>query len=128
MKKPIIASVLFVVVLGVILSCNSNRNVNSNPLVGKWQKANVDSVRFVLEVTADNAWNYYKNDSLLEKGSLEIINDKFIMKHAEEAHNETTQHEHNKPDNHEYKFSLNADKTELSIISETKTSIYKKVQ
>lgn len=128
MKKSILA-VFYVTVLGLMLACNSS-NKSSNDLVGKWEKANSQDVRLVLEISSDNLWYYFKNDTLLEKGMLEIEDDKFIMKHAVEEHSHADggSHEHEAPEDHKYKYSLNEEKNELSIISHEKTTIYKKLK
>lgn len=126
MKKFKLTSVILIAIVGFLFSCT----VAKNDLAGKWEKENTPDMKLVLEITTDNSWNYFKNDTLVEKGTLEIKGDDFIMKHAHEEHShaEGAHHSHDKPADHVYKFSLNEDKNELSFITDKKTTVYKKVQ
>lgn len=131
MKRAVLAS-LVIAIFAVIISCNSEKKADVTPLVGKWKKANVDSLNIVLELTADYAWNYFKNDSLLEKGIFELKDDSFIMKHAAEeekdhGHSHADGHGHAKPDDHVYKYMLNETKTELKLTHGEKTSVFNKL-
>ncbi len=148
--KQFISTSLLVALLALIISCNSETKnetdtdsetkteikaetkIEIKDFAGKWKKANVDSMTLVVEFTAEKEWNYFKNDTLVEKGTFEITEDMFIMKHAEEEHShEGHEHkdgeEHKKREDHKYNFSLNAEKNELSLTHGEKTSVYNKL-
>ncbi|MCK5028838.1 MAG: hypothetical protein KAR57_04335, partial [Bacteroidales bacterium] len=95
--------------------------------IGKWQRADVDTISYVLEITENHEWKYYKNEELLEEGPFAVEENIFIMKHAEEEHaHEGDDHAH--ADDHKYEYSLNEENTELSFISEEKTSVFTKMK
>lgn len=130
MKKSILHSVIVMALLAMIVGCNPVKKADVSDLAGKWQRIGVDTISLVLDVTADGVWKYYKDNELLEKGTLEINADQMIMKHdvEEHAHDESGEaHDHQHPEDHIYKFALNEDKTELSIISEKSTTVYRKL-
>ncbi len=133
MKKTFLSlSIISVVML--LFACNFNKKEQASPLVGKWEKANTDSISYVLELTADHAWKYYQDNELLEEGTFAIEGDKFIMKHAEEEDHghehgdgEEHEHQHKHADDHVYNYTLNNDKSELTLMHGDKSSVFKKL-
>ena len=114
----------------VFFSCNTPCEKN-NALVGKWERTLVDSVSttYMLEITENQEWKYFKGEELLEEGPFTIEENIFIMKHAVEEHShEGEDHEHEHADEHKYEYSLNEDQTELSFITEEKTTVFTKVK
>jgi len=131
MKKNLLA--LSVIVITIILfSCNTPCQ-KQDSLTGKWERTVVDSVttNYVLELTEDYEWKYFKDGELLEEGPFAIEDNIFIMKHAEEEHShegDDHDHAHEHADDHKYEYSLNEEKTELSFITEEKTTVFTKVK
>lgn len=127
MKKAILLlSAVFVIAM---LSCNTTSQ--QDYLVGKWEKEGSDSISYVLELTENQEWKYYKNDVLAEEGTYVLENNTFIMKHAVVEHDhdhEGDHHEHAHPEDHKYQFALNEDYSMLSFITEDKTSKFIKLQ
>ncbi len=127
MKKfYLVLSVVFISV--IIFSCNSECKKHE-ALVGKWERTVNDSVTitYVLEITENHEWKYFKDGELLEEGPFAVEENIFIMKHAEEEHShEGDDHDQAHADDHKYEFSLNEENTELSFISEEKTTVFKK--
>ncbi len=128
MKRTILF--LSVVIAIIFFSCNSVGKKH-NDLIGKWQNTKADTVNYFLKISEDYAWEYYKNDELLEEGTFEVNENIFIMKHAVPAHShshEGNDRSHAHTEDHRYEFKLNDDKSELSFMSEGKTSVFKRIK
>lgn len=134
MKKLILSSFAVVALLVAILGCNPEKKADIPDLVGKWQRVETDTLSLVIEITPEGVWKYYQNGELLEKGQIEITADKLIMKHDVEEHSHENgdhhdhHHQHEHPEDHVYNYTLNDAKNELSIISERRTTVYKKIE
>ena len=74
-------------------------------VVGKWEKVTDEEVKPILEFARNGNWNYFKNDSLVEKGTFKIDEEEIILKHFvpehshDHAHHDHADHEHG----HEHK-------------------------
>ena len=130
MKKTL----LFVSVIlftAIIYSCNTPCKKPAS-LVGEWEFAKNDSTIIILELAEDQTWKVFKNDELGEEGTYAIEENIFIMKHKVEEHDHGHGEEHDDhhahPEDHRYEFALNENKTELSLISEEKTTLFKKIK
>ncbi len=131
MKKILLSLSVFLITI-ILFSCNAPCQKEDH-LTGKWERTVVDSVTttYTLELTEDYNWKYYKDGELLEEGPFAVEENIFIMKHAEEEHaheGDDHAHEHEHADDHKYEYSLNEEKTELSFITEEKTSVFTKVK
>ena len=132
MKNLFLKITLLSAVLVLSFGCE---NVVHN-VVGKWERVTDEEVKPILEFTRNGNWNYFKNDSLVEEGTFKIDAEEIILKHhvPEHSHDHSEgehadqDHEHSHPEDHVLKYTLNEDKTELSLISEEKTSVYKKIE
>ncbi len=122
---------LFVVLISIaFFSCNSGSK-KQNDLTGKWQNTKTDTIDYILEIGENHVWKYYKNDELLEKGTFEINENMFIMKHVVPEHDHSHEggdHSHAHPEDHRYEFKLNENKSELNFMSEGKTSVFKRIK
>lgn len=129
MKRTVLF--LSVVLISIaFFSCNSGSKMQ-NDLIGKWQNTKTDTIDYILEIGENHVWKYYKNDELLEEGTFEINENMFIMKHVVPEHDhshEGDDHSHAHPEDHKYEFKLNEDKSELSFVSEGKTSVFKRIK
>jgi len=128
--KKILLSISVILISVILFSCNPPCQ-KQDSLTGKWERTVVDSVSttYTLELTEDYEWKYYKGEELLEEGPFAIEENIFIMKHAVEEHShEGDDHAHEHADDHKYEFSLNEEKTELSFITEEKTTVFTKVK
>ena len=126
--KKIFLFLSVILISVIIFSCNSECKKHED-IIGKWQRADVDTISYVLEITENHEWKYYKNEELLEEGPFAVEENIFIMKHAAEEHDhEGDDHDHAHAEDHKYEFSLNEDKTELSFSNEGKTTVFKKIK
>jgi hypothetical protein len=128
--KKILLSLSVILITVILFSCNTECKKHEG-LIGKWERTVVDSVSttYILEITENHEWKYFKGEELLEEGPFAVEENIFIMKHAEEEHShEGDDHAHAHADDHKYEYSLNEEKTELSFTSEEKTSVFTKVK
>ncbi len=91
-------------------------------LLGNWNRQTDDSIKRVIVFDDQFKWQYFKDETQVEKGTFHLNDDVITLKHI--VDHSKSGHEH--PADHHYHYSFNESKDSLLFISHGDTSLYVK--